>query len=87
MSPVRTATRMVFDAGFTHYDDPPPDVIEDIDGLRAADRFRFANVLAAWMEVDGDRRVTGCGYSAGGMMGCQGRALATSPGAEAVIFL
>jgi hypothetical protein len=73
---VRGGTRMVFDAGFTHYDDPPPDVIEDIDGLRAADRFRFANVLAAWMEVDEDRRVTGCGYSAGGMMGSTTVALA-----------
>jgi hypothetical protein len=39
-------------AGFTHYDDPPPDVVGDIDELRAADRFRFANVLRAWIEVD-----------------------------------
>jgi hypothetical protein len=66
---VRGGTRVVFDAGFTHYDDPPPDVIEDIHALRAADRFRFANVLSGWMEVDGDRRVIGYGYSAGGMMG------------------
>ncbi len=66
---VRGGTRMAFDAGFTHYDQPPPDTIEDIDALRAADRFRFANVLAAWMDVDEDHRVTDSGYSAGGMMG------------------
>ena len=51
---VRGATRVAFDAGFTHYDDPPPDVIEDLEALRKADRFRFANVLSAWIEVDGN---------------------------------
>ena len=49
---VRGATRVAFDAGFTHYDDPPPDVIEDLEALRKADRFRFANVLSAWIDVD-----------------------------------
>ena len=24
----------VFESGFTHYDDPPPDVIEDLEALR-----------------------------------------------------
>ncbi|HEV3132853.1 MAG TPA: cyclic nucleotide-binding domain-containing protein [Acidimicrobiales bacterium] len=66
---VRGGTRVAFDAGFTHYDDPPPDVIEDVEALQAADRFRFANVLAAWIEVGEDGRVTGCGYSGGGLMG------------------
>ena len=59
---VRGATRVAFDAGFTHYDEPPPDVIEDLEALRKADRFRFANLLAAWMDVDGDGR-SGFGYS------------------------
>ena len=66
---VRGATRVAFDAGFTHYDDPPPDVIEDLEALRKADRFRFANLLSAWMEVDGKGKVTGYGYSGGGQMG------------------
>ena len=66
---VRGATRVAFDAGFTHYDDPPPDVIEDLEALRKADRFRFANLLSAWMEVDGDGKVTDYGYSGGGQMG------------------
>ncbi|HEY5097815.1 MAG TPA: cyclic nucleotide-binding domain-containing protein [Acidimicrobiales bacterium] len=66
---VRGGTRMAFDAGFTHYDEPPPDVIEDIEELRKADRFRFANLLAAWAEWDAQGTVTGCGYSGGGLMG------------------
>ena len=66
---VRGGTRVAFDAGFTHYDEPPPDVIDDIEVLRKADRFRFANVLSAWMETDGQGTVTGYGYSGGGLMG------------------
>jgi hypothetical protein len=61
--------RMPFDAGFTHYDEPPPDRIEDIEKLRDADRFRFANVLRAWIEVDADGRVEKLGYDGGGLMG------------------
>lgn len=37
--------KAIFGTGFTHYDDPPPDVIDDLDALRDADRFRFANHL------------------------------------------
>lgn len=58
----------VFESGFTHYDDPPPDTIEDLDALRAADRFRFANHLAAWVDVD-DGRIVDAGYSGGCVMG------------------
>jgi len=65
---VRGATRVAFDAGFTHYDEPLPEVIEDIEALRAADRFRFANVLSGWMEVDQHGNVADCGYSGGGLM-------------------
>ena len=54
---VEGGTRLAFDAGFTHYDDPPPGEIGDIEALRAADRFRFANVLRAWAEVDDSGRV------------------------------
>jgi hypothetical protein len=60
---------MAFDAGFTHYDDPPPGEISDLEALRVADRFRFANVLRAWAEADDSGRITGCGYSGGGLMG------------------
>ena len=50
--------KAIFGTGFTHYDDPPPDRIDDLEALRAGDAFRFANHLAAWIDVvDGaDRR-------------------------------
>lgn len=73
---VRGATCLAFDAGFTHYDEPPPDRIDDIEALRQADRFRFANVLSAWMDADEDGQVVDCGYSGGGLMGATTVAIA-----------
>src|SRR5271165_5848471 len=66
---VTGGTRVAFDAGIAHYDDPPPAEIADIEELRAADRFRFANVLRAWIDVDNSGRITRSGYSGGGLMG------------------
>jgi hypothetical protein len=65
---VRGMLKMPFDMGVTHYDPAPPDVIEDLDALRLADRFRFANQLAAWIEVE-DGQVVGHGCSGGGLIG------------------
>ena len=50
-----------------HYDDPLPDVLGDLEEWRAADKFRFANRLRAWIEVD-DGQITGCGYGEGGCL-------------------
>jgi Cyclic nucleotide-binding domain len=50
-----------------HYDDPLPDVLGDVEKWRAADKFRFANRLRAWIEVD-DGQITGCGYGEGGCL-------------------
>ncbi|MBV9093261.1 MAG: cyclic nucleotide-binding domain-containing protein [Streptosporangiaceae bacterium] len=61
---VTGALRATFDAGIAHYDDPLPDEIADLEELRAADRFRFANVLKAWIDVDDAGRITGSGYAA-----------------------
>jgi hypothetical protein len=61
-------TRIPFEAGIAHYDDPPPEVINDLKALRDADRFRFANRLSAWIEVE-DGSITGHGYTGGGMIG------------------
>ena len=36
-----------------HYDEPPPEVIPDLDELRRRDAFREANELRAWIEIDG----------------------------------
>jgi hypothetical protein len=52
-------TRAAFESGFTHYDEPPPEQLGDIERLRATDRFRFANVLRAWIDVDGSGQITG----------------------------
>jgi Cyclic nucleotide-binding domain len=60
-----TVPRAAFEVGLAHYDDPPPAELGDIEQLRAADRFRFANVLRAWVDVDNSGRITGSGYSEG----------------------
>jgi hypothetical protein len=61
-------TKLPFETGVTHYDDPPPDAIDDLDELRRADRFRFANEHRAWIDVE-DGRIVGYGYDGGGRMG------------------
>src|SRR5438309_10871132 len=60
--------KLPFEMGVAHYDAPPPDVIEDLEALRQADRFRFANVLRGWIEVE-DGRITGHGQDGGGSIG------------------
>ncbi|HYA51237.1 MAG TPA: hypothetical protein VEG33_08695, partial [Streptosporangiaceae bacterium] len=66
---VTGSTRVAFDAGFTHYDDPPPAQVDDIEALRSGGKFRFANVLRAWIETDSAGQITECGYSGGGLIG------------------
>lgn len=60
--------KAVFGSGFTHYDDPPPDAIGDLEALRVADRFRFANLLSGWIEVE-EGRVMDAAYTGGCAMG------------------
>jgi hypothetical protein len=66
---VTGAARTAFDHGLTHYDLPPPAELGDVEELRLADRFRFANVLRAWIDVDDSGHVTAAGYSGGGLIG------------------
>ncbi len=66
---IESAQRIAFDSGLTHYDPPPPAEGFDLAQLRDTDRFRFANELRAWIEVDPSGRIVGCGYSGGGVMG------------------
>jgi hypothetical protein len=40
-----------------HYDEPPPDVVPDLEELRRRDLFREANELRAWVDVDGGQIV------------------------------
>ena len=51
--------KLPFELGIGHYDDPPPDRLEegDLVRLRDEDRFREANLLRAWVDVDDGRIV------------------------------
>lgn len=60
--------KAIFGTGFTHYDDPPPDELGDLEALRAADRFRFANHLIGWIDVV-DGAIVDAGYAGGCLMG------------------
>jgi hypothetical protein len=56
--------RATFDRGITHYDQPPPDRIDDpteLDAWAAEDRFRFANRLSVWADVE-DGVIVDAGY-------------------------
>ncbi|MFZ0127907.1 MAG: cyclic nucleotide-binding domain-containing protein [Candidatus Dormiibacterota bacterium] len=65
---VKGTTKLPFEIGLAHYDDPPPDHIESLTALREADRFRFANQLSAWIEVD-NGRIVDHGQSGAGEIG------------------
>jgi hypothetical protein len=62
--------RIPFDLGIGHYDEPPPESLEegDLERLRDEDRFREANVLRAWIEVEGDK-IVDHGQGGGGLVG------------------
>jgi Cyclic nucleotide-binding domain len=71
MEAIAGSLKLPFEVGVAHYDPPPPDRIDlptGIDVLRQADRFRFCNHLAAWIEVDGGK-ISGAGYLGGGVIG------------------
>jgi hypothetical protein len=65
--------KLPFELGVGHYDDPPPDVIDDLEALHAEGAFRFANRLEAWIDVvDGrivDHGQAGRGYLSQTLMG------------------
>ncbi len=61
-------SKVPFEAGLTHYDDPPPDRIDDLEALRTSDRFREANELRAFIEVD-DGRIVNAGHLGQGHIG------------------
>jgi hypothetical protein len=58
-------TRVPFEAGMAHYDDPPPDQWADLDSVVGPEGARFANDLRAWIEVE-DGQITGYGQGGGG---------------------
>jgi len=51
-----------------HYDEPPPEVVPDLDELRGRDAFREANELSAWIEID-DGTIVDYGQSGRSLIG------------------
>ncbi len=62
--------KLPFELGVARYDEPPPEHLAegDLERLRAEDRFREANRLAAWIEVE-DGRIVSHGYEGTGLVG------------------
>jgi len=62
--------KLPFELGVGHYDDPPPDRLAEGDLARLcdADRFREANQLRGWIEVE-DGAIVDAGYEGGGLVG------------------
>ena len=61
--------RVPFEVGLSHYDEPPPEVLTDVDDLLKADRARFANQLRAWIEVGDDGTIVDHGHAGAGRIG------------------
>lgn len=66
--------KAAFGAGFTHYDEPLPARIAasgpgSAEDLLAADRFRFGNVVAGWIEVADDGSIVDAGHCGRTLMG------------------
>jgi len=61
-------SKVPFELGITHYDEPPPDQIDDLEDLRRTDRFREANELRAYIEVE-EGRIVGYGHLGQGHIG------------------
>ena len=57
-----------FEHGVMHYDPPPPLTITDLGGMRRRGEFRFANIVRAWIDVEGGE-IRDHGYSGGLRMG------------------
>lgn len=60
--------KLPFEAGMTHYDQPPPDALGDLEEWRRNDRFREANELRAFIEVE-DGRIVDHGHLGRGRIG------------------
>ncbi len=65
---VEGGQRLQFHVGAAQYDDPPPDHLDDLEGLLAAGRVRLANRLEGFVEVDGGR-IVASGQSGQGRVG------------------
>jgi hypothetical protein len=62
--------KIPFELGIGHYDEPPPAHLGagELERLRDADRFREANRLQGWIEVE-DGKIVDAGHAGGGLVG------------------
>jgi len=62
--------KLPFELGIGHYDEAPPDKLGegDLERLRAEDRFREANLLRAWVDVE-DGKIVDSGYAGEALVG------------------
>lgn len=88
---VTGAFKVPFKVGISHYDAPPPEQLDPddpeatIEELRAADRFRFANLLSGWIEVE-DGRIVGFGQGGRTTIGSTTMRLGASVTVAAVTY-
>lgn len=68
MEAVKGMAEMPFSAGVAHYDLPPPESLDDVEGLIAADGAREANELRGYIEVV-DGKVVDYGHIGRGHIG------------------
>ena len=61
-------TKLPFEMGMAHYHAPPPEVVTELEEHLEQDRFRFANELRAWIEVE-DGKIVGAGQTGKGLIG------------------
>jgi hypothetical protein len=61
-------SKIPFQLGVTHYDEPPPDRLDSVEELRTSDRFREANELRAFIDVE-DGRIVNAGHLGQGHIG------------------
>jgi len=81
MDAMRGVGKLAVDLGVGQWDLPPPDRLERLDQLLAADAIRFANQLRAWIEVE-EGRVTSYGHLGRGHMG----RTSLRPGRRQIVF-
>lgn len=67
---IEGVTELPFEAGIFHYDAPPPDHLDEstLEQLHAADAFREANHLRAWIDVK-DGKITGFDHASRSLIG------------------
>jgi hypothetical protein len=65
---IKWLPKIPFELGVTHYDDVPPDQLDDLAELRRTDRFREANELRAFIDVE-DGRIVDHGHLGEGHIG------------------